>query len=85
MSFPRYEQAVELLDEHRETVLALVPQGCPVVDVHTHLGLDEDGMSLSLADHVASMELNRIDTSFVFALNDPDRHPGYRVPNDRVL
>ncbi len=85
MSFPRYEQAVELLDAQRDRVLALVPAGCPVVDVHTHLGLDDDGMRLSLADHLASMELNRVDTSFVFALNDPDRHPGYRVPNDRVL
>jgi predicted TIM-barrel fold metal-dependent hydrolase len=85
MSFPRYEQAVELLDAHRAEVLALVPEGATVVDVHTHLGLDEDGMRLSLEDHLASMALNRIDRSFVFALNDPDRHPGYRVPNDRVL
>ena len=85
MPFARYEQAVELLDAQRERVLRLVPAGCPVVDVHTHLGLDDDGMRLSLAEHLASMELNRIDTSFVFALNDPDRHPGYRVPNDRVL
>ena len=56
MSFPRYEQAVELLDAHREEVLALVPDGTTVVDVHTHLGLDEDGMRLSLEDHLASMD-----------------------------
>jgi predicted TIM-barrel fold metal-dependent hydrolase len=63
----------------------MVPDGTIVVDVHTHLGLDEDGMSLTLADHLASMERNRVDRSFVFALNDPERVPGYRVPNDRVL
>jgi uncharacterized protein len=85
MSFPRYEQAVELLDAHRETILRLVPEGSSVVDVHTHLGVDEDGMRLALPDHLASMALNHIDTSWVFALNDPDRHPGYRVPNDRIL
>jgi predicted TIM-barrel fold metal-dependent hydrolase len=85
MSFPRYEQAVELFDAHRDEVLALVPDGSTVVDVHTHLGLDEDGMRLSLDEHLASMARNRIDRSFVFALNDPERHPGYRVPNDRVL
>jgi predicted TIM-barrel fold metal-dependent hydrolase len=85
MSFPLYEQAVELLDAHRDTILQLVPEGTSVVDVHTHLGVDDDGMHLSLPDHLASMALNHIDTSFVFALNDPDRHPGYRVPNDRIL
>ena len=53
--------------------------------MHTHLGRDEDGSSLSLEDHLASMERNHVDTSFVFALNDPERVPAYRVPNDRVL
>jgi uncharacterized protein len=85
MSFARYEQAIELLEAHRATILKLLPEGCQVVDVHTHLGRDDDGSSLSLEDHLASMERNHVDTSFVFALNDPDRVPGYRVPNDRVL
>jgi predicted TIM-barrel fold metal-dependent hydrolase len=85
MPLPRYEQALELLEAQRGSVLALVPEGTSVVDVHTHLGLDEDGMSLTLEDHLASMTRNRVDRSFVFALNDPERVPGYRVPNDRVL
>ena len=85
MSFARYEQAIELLETHRAAILDLIPEGCPVVDVHTHLGRDEDGSSLSLEDHLASMERNHVDTSVVFALNDPERVPAYRVPNDRVL
>ena len=47
MSFPRYEQAVELLDAHRGTVLGLVPEGAPVVDVHTHRPFDFDGFQIS--------------------------------------
>jgi uncharacterized protein len=85
MSFAGYERALGLLDSHRAAFPELLPAGCPVVDVHTHLGLDEDGMSLTLEQHLASMERNAVDTSFVFALNDPERFPAYRVPNDRVL
>jgi uncharacterized protein len=85
MSFARYEHALELLEGRRATLSEQLPPECPVVDVHTHLGLDEDGMSLSLEAHLASMERNNIDTAFVFALNDPERVPAYRVPNDRVL
>jgi predicted TIM-barrel fold metal-dependent hydrolase len=85
MSFAGYERALELLDSHRTAFPELLPAACPVIDVHTHLGLDEDGMSLAPEQHLASMERNNIVTSFVFALNDPERHPGYRVPNDRVL
>jgi predicted TIM-barrel fold metal-dependent hydrolase len=85
MSFAGYEHALALLESHRATLPELLPDACPVIDVHTHLGLDEDGMSLTLEQHLASMERNHVDTSFVFALNDPERHPAYRVPNDRVL
>jgi predicted TIM-barrel fold metal-dependent hydrolase len=85
MSFAGYEHALGLLESHRATLPELLPDSCPVVDVHTHLGLDEDGMSLTLEQHLESMRRNRIVTSFVFPLNDPERHPAYRVPNDRVL
>jgi predicted TIM-barrel fold metal-dependent hydrolase len=85
MSSARFEHALGLLDSHREAILRELPDGCPVIDVHTHLGLDEDGSSLTLEQHLASMDRNHVDTSFVFALNDPERHPAYRVPNDRVL
>lgn len=85
MSFAGLTHALELLDGHRERFAGQLPEGTSVVDVHTHLGLDEDGMSLTLEQHLASMERNDVDLAFVFALNDPDRFPAYRVPNDRVL
>lgn len=64
----------------------LMPTGGAVVDAHTHLGVDEDGQSLSFAGLLAY--LNQVDAgarACVFALHDPDRRPAYRTPNDRVL
>src|SRR6201993_3214617 len=60
--------------------------GDGIVDVHTHLGLDEDGMSLSLEALLESLDqLGPSARACVFPLHDPERHPAYRKPNDRVL
>ncbi|MGI8572031.1 MAG: amidohydrolase family protein [Solirubrobacteraceae bacterium] len=64
----------------------LLPVRADVVDVHTHLGVDEDGSSLDLETLLGY--LDQVDGSScacVFPLHDPDRHPAYRTPNDRVL
>src|SRR6185295_9405291 len=51
-----------------------------------HLGLDEDGQSLALDALIAALDEVAPDArACTFPLHDPDRHPGYRVPNDRVL
>ena len=34
---------------------------------------------------LAVMDAERVDRAFTFPLNDPERVPNYRVPNDRVL
>ncbi len=78
-------RAYELLDEQHAAVRALLPPDCEVIDAHTHLGLDEDGTSLSLEDHLATLDAAGVAGAFVFALNEPDREPAYRKPNDRVL
>ena len=57
-----------------------------VVDAHTHLGLDEDGRSLDLESLLAALdEVGPDARACVFPLHDPERHPAYRMPNDRVL
>ncbi len=64
----------------------LLPALTYVVDVHTHLGVDEDGSSLDLATLLGY--LDQVDggaRACVFPLHDPDRRPAYRRPNDRVL
>ena len=64
----------------------LLPVRAEVVDVHTHLGVDEDGSSLDLETLLAYIDLvDPAARACVFPLHDPDRHPAYRTPNDRVL
>lgn len=74
-----YERLVAEVD-------ALLPVGAVVVDAHTHLGRDEDGQSLDPAALISFLDqVGPTTRACTFALHDPERTPGYRVPNDRVL
>jgi predicted TIM-barrel fold metal-dependent hydrolase len=66
-------------------VARLRPENAEVIDAHTHLGLDEDGRSLTLAQLLAELDDAGARRACVFPLHDPERRPAYRVPNDRVL
>jgi predicted TIM-barrel fold metal-dependent hydrolase len=63
----------------------MLPGGAEVFDAHTHLGLDEDGRSLTLEQLLAQLDEAGARRACVFPLHDPERRPAYRVPNDRVL
>ena len=63
----------------------LRPPGSEVIDAHTHLGLDEDGRSLTLAQLLSQLDAAQARRACVFPLHDPERRPSYSVPNDRVL
>jgi len=64
----------------------LLPDTSGVLDVHTHLGRDEDGQTLDLDSLLSFLDqVDRSARACVFALHDPDRRPAYRTPNDRVL
>ena len=66
-------------------VQRLRPADAEVIDAHTHLGLDEDGRSLTLDQLLSLLDAAGARRACVFPLHDPERHPAYRVPNDRVL
>jgi predicted TIM-barrel fold metal-dependent hydrolase len=66
-------------------VQRLRPVGAEVIDAHTHLGLDEDGRSLNLAQLLSLLDAAGARRACVFPLHDPERQPSYRLPNDRVL
>jgi uncharacterized protein len=66
-------------------VATMRPADAEVIDAHTHLGLDEDGRSLTLTQLLAQLDAAGARRACVFPLHDPERHPSYRVPNDRVL
>ena len=63
----------------------LRPAGADVFDAHTHLGLDEDGRSLTVAQLLSMLDAAGARRACVFPLHDPERRPAYRLPNDRVL
>ena len=64
---------------------ALTPDGGELIDAHTHLGLDEDGRSLTPEELLAQLDAAGASRACVFPLHDPERRPSYRLPNDRVL
>jgi predicted TIM-barrel fold metal-dependent hydrolase len=61
------------------------PAQAEVIDAHTHLGLDEDGRSLTPEQLLAQLDAAGARRACVFPLHDPERKPSYSVPNDRVL
>ncbi len=73
------------LQPYIDEISDLRPSGARIWDAHTHLGDDEDGMSLR-SDRLLAM-FDRVDVAggCVFPLHDPERAPSYRIPNDRVL
>jgi predicted TIM-barrel fold metal-dependent hydrolase len=62
-----------------------LPEGADIFDAHTHLGTDIDGMVGIYEDLEIGMEKYGISRAFVFCLDEPDRHPGFRAGNDRTL
>lgn len=63
----------------------LRPSETEVIDAHTHLGLDEDGRSLTLEQLLAQLDDAGARRACVFPLHDPERRPAYSLPNDRVI
>ncbi len=66
-------------------VRRLRPAEAEVIDAHTHLGLDEDGRSLTLEQLLAQLDAAGARRACVFPLHDPERRPAYSVPNNRVI
>ena len=79
------ERAQRLLDGYMEGLLRELPAGARVFDVHTHLGTDIDGMVGELDELLEVQRRVRIERSFVFCLDEPDRHPAFTAANDRTL
>ena len=62
-----------------------LPDGVELFDAHVHLGVDIDGMRGDFEELLRIQRAYRIGGSFMFCLDEPDRAPGFRAPNDRTL
>ena len=79
------DRAHELLAAWRDEVRRELPQGVELFDAHVHLGRDIDGMAGRPEELLAMMDDYDVERAFMFCLDEPDRHPGFRAPNDRTL
>jgi uncharacterized protein len=79
------ERAQVLFDGIEADLRQELPEGAEIFDAHTHLGTDIDGMVGRYDELEAIMNRYGVSRCNVFCLDEPDREPGFRVPNDRTL
>src|SRR5437667_1916220 len=79
------QRAQALMAQWDEELRRELPQGAGIFDAHTHLGTDIDGMVGVYEDLERGMDKYGISRCFMFCLDEPDRHPGFRAGNDRTL
>ncbi len=78
-------RAQELLASYDDELRRLLPEGAEIFDAHLHLGHDIDGTSGQYEELERIMDRYGISRAFVFCMDEPDREPAFRAPNDRTL
>jgi predicted TIM-barrel fold metal-dependent hydrolase len=79
------ERAQELFAVFEAELRRELPSGADIVDAHTHLGNDIDGMAGHLDELIAVLDRYGVSRANVFCLDEPDRAPAFRAGNDRTL
>jgi predicted TIM-barrel fold metal-dependent hydrolase len=79
------ERAQELFDGFEAELRKELPAGAEIFDAHTHLGTDIDSMVGRYDELEELMDRYGISRANVFCLDEPDREPAFRAPNDRTL
>ena len=79
------ERSQALIDSFHALVQEELPPGAEIFDAHVHLGTDVDGMVGDFDELIEGQKRFGISGAFVFCLDEPDRHPGFRAANDRTL
>ena len=82
---PTLARARRLLDGFAATARAELPAGTRLLDVHTHLGNDIDGMVGRYDELTGILATHGFEAAFMFCMDEHDREPGFQVPNDRTL
>ncbi len=79
------ERATQVLATYDEELRRQLPAGAEIFDAHVHLGHDIDGFKGEFEELTHIFDRYGILRSFMFCMDEPDRHPGFRAPNDRTL
>jgi uncharacterized protein len=78
-------RAQELLASYDEELRRLLPENAEIFDAHVHLGNDIDGFSGQYEELERIMDAYGVSRAFMFCMDEPDREPAFRAPNDRTL
>jgi uncharacterized protein len=78
-------RAQELVASYDAELRRLLPEGAELFDAHVHLGNDIDGFSGQYEELERIMDANGFSQAFMFCMDEPDREPAFRAPNDRTL
>jgi predicted TIM-barrel fold metal-dependent hydrolase len=79
------QRAQELVAQWDEELNRELPARAAIFDAHVHLGNDIDGMVGDYDELARMMDKYGIARAFMFCMDEPDRHPAFRAPNDRSL
>jgi uncharacterized protein len=78
-------RARALIATYDEQLANELPDDVEIIDAHVHLGNDIDGMS-GVYDELEQIQRRYgISRAFMFCMDEPDREPAFRAPNDRTL
>jgi uncharacterized protein len=78
-------RALALLRSYDDELRRLLPTDVELFDAHVHLGNDIDGFSGQYEELERIMNAYGISQAFMFCMDEPDREPAFRAPNDRTL
>ena len=78
-------RAQALISRYDDELRRLLPADAEIFDAHLHLGHDIDGTSGQYEELERIMDAYGISRAFMFCMDEPDREPAFRAPNDRTL
>src|SRR5215510_15309002 len=76
---------MELLARYEVGLRDLMPTSAEIFDAHVHLGHDIDGQIGVYEELERINDMAGVSRCFMFCMDEPDRHPAFRAPNDRTL
>ena len=80
-----FDRAQELIATYDDELRRDLPENAEIFDAHVHLGNDIDGQVGVYDELERILDRYGISRAFMFCMDEPDRHPGFRAPNDRSL
>jgi predicted TIM-barrel fold metal-dependent hydrolase len=79
------ERAQRVLATFDDELRHELPAEPEIFDAHVHLGNDIDGFKGVYEDLLSVLDKYGVERCFMFCMDEPDRHPSFRAPNDRTL